>query len=425
MLEVGALVDRYRIESMLGQGGMGQVYRAFDTRLRRPVAVKVLHETLSADAMSRLVREARLAASLSHPNIVAVFDVGEHGGMPFMAMELVDGRPLHFHVRGPATVSEKLRWLGDVARGLGAAHRAGLVHRDVKPQNVLVTSTGAKVLDFGLAKEIEAKNFTALLPSLRTQPGFSMGTPQYMAPEVLSGQGESDAKSDQFALGLVAFLLLTGQPARRIDLEDQQPWKVPPVRGEGLGERTIAVVERALAASPAARWASMEELAGALEASTQPMPRTAIAMPAAPPSTSRLQTSARFAPTRLFEVKAPPPSSSREGGTSAAIREPKLSLVQPLADGAATELSREVPGGFREAVVVVTLDVEKGKARYFVQVVACDASGELWTPDASMDLVQLAGALIAEDARDGNGRWQRLVLRLRQGRREAIISDIQ
>src|SRR4051794_11718274 len=110
-IEIGSVVDRYRIESVLGRGGSGTVYRALDLRLRRPVALKILHESLSAEDMARLVREARLVASLSHPNIVSVFDVGEHAGMPFMAMELIDGKQLVDIVGTAASLNEKLRWL--------------------------------------------------------------------------------------------------------------------------------------------------------------------------------------------------------------------------------------------------------------------------------------------------------------------------
>jgi len=440
---------------VLGRGGMGQVYRAFDSRLRRSVALKILHESLSAEAMGRLVREARLAASLSHPSIVAVFDVGELQGMPFMAMELVDGQQLRALIGvSSISVQEKISWLVDIARGLDAAHRAGLVHRDVKPQNVMITSSGAKVLDFGIAKELSdaGRNATALLPSMRTRPGFSMGTPQYMAPEVLRGESESDAKTDQFSWGLVAYQVLVGEPARRNDLEDGTPWTPPRIASDAVNERISAVVERALAAESAERHASMGAAATALEACAAPLPRTvaqgarssapmraAMAMPASIRSVETAPApesvaSPRFSPTRLFPVHTPgaakpkpdvPPPPTVAPPVALAIREPKRTVVQPLADAAVAELTHAVPIGFRKAVVIVTLDVEKGKARFFVQLVATDETGELWCPDASTDLVRAAGNMIAEDARDGNGRWQRLVLSLQRGNREAVVSDVQ
>ena len=458
-LQIGSVVDRYRLESVLGRGGMGQVYRAFDLRLRRPVALKILHETLSAEAMGRLIREARLAATLSHPNIVAVFDVGEHEGMPFMAMELVDGKQLRHLVGADVQVQEKLRWLIDIARALDAAHRAGLVHRDVKPENVMVTTSGAKVLDFGIAKELaEGRNATALLPSMRTQPGFSMGTPQYMAPEVLRGESESDARTDQFSWGLVAYQLIVGEPARRNDLEDGTKWIPPRIGVDGVSERMTAVIDRALSEDREARFASMADVTSALEASLQTLPRTvaqgakssspmraAMAMPAstrafpadapapAPaPAPESEPAPPRFAPTRLFPVhtaEAAKPSGDksvmRAPQAATPIREPKRLIVQPLADAAVAELAQSIPVGFRKAVLIVTLDVEKSKARFFIQLVATDETGELWSPDASSDLVRAAGSMIAEDARDGNGRWQRLVLRLQQGSREAAVADVQ
>lgn len=513
-LEIGAVIDRYRLDSVLGRGGMGQVYRAFDTRLRRPVALKVLHESLTAEAMSRLVREARLAASLSHPNIVAVFDVGEHDGMPFMAMELVEGQQLRHVLHAPLSLQEKLSWLVDIARGLDAAHRAGLVHRDVKPQNVMVTRSGAKILDFGIAKELSlmGRNATALLPSMRTQPGFSMGTPQYMAPEVLRGERDSDPRTDQFSWGLVAYNVLTGEVARRNDLEDGTPWVAPRISAEEVGERIAAIVARTLVDSYAGRFASMGDVASALEACAGALPRTsaqgaarssspmraAIAMPATtralpldaapsalaeggrppvPPAPSlpvsepvgaaaparapapapagpvaagavataapESVASPRFAPTRLFAVQTSEPAAKSKSDAPAGrrrskpappmpdapatlpIREPKRPVLQPLADAAVAELVHAVPVGFRKAVVIVTLDLEKQKARFFVQLVATDETGELWCPDASPELVRAAGAMIADDARDGNGRWQRLVLRLQRGSREAVVTDVQ
>jgi serine/threonine protein kinase len=419
-VEIGSVVDRYRIESLLGRGGSGSVYRAHDLRLRRPIALKILHESLSAEDMARLVREARLAASLSHPNIVAVFDVGEHGGMPFMAMELIDGKHLGQLVGAAVLLQDKLRWLVEIARALDAAHHAGLVHRDIKPQNVMVTSSGVKVLDFGIAKELpdSARNATALLPSMRTKPGFSMGTPQYMAPEVLRGERDSDARTDQFSWGLVAYYVLVGQPARRGDLKDGTPWEPPRIDLEGVGERVVAVIQRALATSHASRFATMGDVARALESTSLPPPD-----PVEEPSP-------KFVPTRLLAVHAPEAPKKGEAPItrpperSAAIREPVRDVVQPLADAAIAELRREVPVGFRKAVLIVTLDVEKSKARFFVQLVATDATGELWSPDASPALLKAAGAMIATDARDGNGRWQRLVLRLQQGSTEGVVAEI-
>jgi serine/threonine-protein kinase len=437
-LEPGASIGRYRVEAMIGRGGMGSVYRAFDLTLRRPVALKVLH-----DAMTRLVREARLAASLSHPNIVSVLDVGEHERIAYMAMELLDGRPLRFLLRTPLSVEEKLRWIADVARALAAAHASGLIHRDVKPQNVMVTSAGAKLLDFGLAKELDAaaaKKWTALLPSLRTQPGYSMGTPQYMAPEVLRGELPSDALTDQFAWGLLAYETLVGNSPRGDDLASLgigKAWTPPPV--PDVSPRLSTIVVRALDDDREARFGSMSDVVLALETCLAPIPRTveqtaaqaAKTLADAADDDDPLPAERRVAPTRLFAVRAPSPEMM--GGKSAdpspapapqaPVRAPKHELLGTFADAARKDL-REVPGGFEQAVAIITLDVEKGKARFFVQLVATNPLGDLFTPAASMDLVRAAGAAIADDAKDGNGRWLRLVIRLKRGEARASVLEI-
>ncbi|MBS2019273.1 MAG: protein kinase [Deltaproteobacteria bacterium] len=442
MLGPGSVVDRYRIEAPIGRGGMGQVYRAFDDRLRRPVALKVLHDALSPDAMARLVREARLAASLSHPNIVGVLDVGEHQGTPFMVMELLDGTGLHVLVRAPIPSAEKLRWLLDVARGLEAAHRAGLVHRDIKPQNVMVATGVAKILDFGLAKQVDdaGQKWTALLPSFATQPGFSVGTPHYMAPEILAGEHSSDALSDQFAWGMVAFELLEGMRIRRNDFEEPgASWSPPRLTAPDVTLRMASIVERALARERSSRFPSMEDLLRAFEQALAPLPRT-VEQTAERPRGGTPTATGDDAPdgrgaamaTRMFAV-ATPPAARREPPRGAkeappappVVREPTPAILAPMVKAAAAELGRAIPGGFAQAVVILTLDVvDKSKARFFVQLVGTDRHGDLWTPDASLELVKVAAQLIGDDARDGNGRWLRLVLRLHRGGAEASVAEI-
>ncbi len=477
--------DRYRIIAPIGRGGMGTVHRAFDLRLRRPLALKVLHEGLSPEAMAKMVREARLAASLTHPNIVAVFDVGEHVGVPFMAMELVDGRQLRTFVGAPTPVQDKVRWLTDVARGLDAAHRAGLVHRDVKPQNVMVTPTGAKVLDFGIAKAIDEseQKLTALLPAMRTRPGFSLGTPLYMAPEVMRGEHRSDPRSDQFSWGIVAWQLLMGQAPPREKLLER--WRAPRVDAFGVTDPIAAVVARALEDDRNLRFESMVEIVTALElvqglpppsmVASQPHPsanvrafasseRMRVAAPLAPESAPAISSAPRpvppsgprapyesapvfsaaaaveapldlddtppdevpprFSLTRPFAVVAPISEGARAEVPSAkptAIRAPKREELQPLTDSALAELSIAVPVGFRRALLIVNVDGEP--PRCSVELVAMDDTAELWAPRASPELMR-AAQMVASDASDRNGRWRRLVIRLQRGSREATIVEV-
>jgi serine/threonine protein kinase len=205
----GQTFDRYMIEERIGRGGLGEVYRAFDTRLLRKVAIKVIRHDRTHDwaaAAARLLREARATAALVHPNCVALYDLGEIDDTLFLVMELVRGLPLRSYVGDTSVPLElKLEWLAGVARGLGAAHEAGIVHRDVKPSNIMITHDGVpKVLDFGLAKPTvdDPEGFN-------TKVGQLMGTPRYMAPEQREGS-DADARSDQYAYGVTAYELLAG-----------------------------------------------------------------------------------------------------------------------------------------------------------------------------------------------------------------------
>lgn len=284
MLKPGDLVGPYEIRGFLGQGGMGQVYKAFDPRLERTVALKVIvvperasrndSERLAGEFSGRLLREARAVASLSHPNVVGIYDVGESGDRLYLAMEYVVGTTL----RALATSTEisagrKLRWLVDVARALEVAHRAGLVHRDVKPENVMIREDGAvKVLDFGIARRTMPNAEDQQKVDTVTGGGAITGTPVYMAPEQIKGR-DVDARCDQFAWGVMAYELLAGE----------RPWsdngdvlqlvaKVltdppPPLRKQakdvpGAVEETIV---RALAKEPDARFPSMADVADAIE----------------------------------------------------------------------------------------------------------------------------------------------------------------
>jgi serine/threonine-protein kinase len=288
MLKPGDTFDRYTIEAPLGQGGMGCVYRAHDTRLGRRVALKIIIDgqrdgQADADANARLLREARAAAALDHPNAVSIFDVGEYEGTPFIVMELVSGRTLRGAV-GSASVPAAtcLAELADVARALAAAHRRGLVHRDIKPENVMVRDDGVvKVLDFGIARrqggsiDPHGQTETPALPTL-TVEGVRLGTPVYMAPEQIRGD-VLDGRTDQFAWGVVTYELLAGRLPWRgggdsmavmasvlTDRVDRAPLDRAAV------PRAIQdVVLRALEKRPEDRFPSMDDVARALDAAVR------------------------------------------------------------------------------------------------------------------------------------------------------------
>ncbi len=220
-LTPGARLGPYEILSSLGAGGMGEVYLAKDTRLDRTVAIKVLPDDLSAnpEIQARFEREARAASSLNHPNICALYDVGHQDGVDFLVMEYLEGENLAARInRGAIPTEELLRIAIQIADALDRAHRQGLIHRDLKPANVMLTKSGAKLLDFGLARA------TGLAPSLNemsrsptmsrplTAEGTIVGTFQYIAPEVLEGE-EADARSDIFAFGATLFEMATGKRA--------------------------------------------------------------------------------------------------------------------------------------------------------------------------------------------------------------------
>jgi len=216
---IGRTLGHYRITDKIGEGGMGEVYRAHDERLDRDVAIKVLHESVAQDAdrLARFEREAKAVAKLAHPNILEIWDFGREDGITYAVTELLDGQTLRQGIPPTGMPWQKVVEMGaTIADGLAAAHSKGIVHRDLKPDNVFATSDGrVKILDFGLAQmkvPVEEEAETATMTPAGTVAGTVMGTMGYMSPEQLRGE-PSDARSDIFALGCVLHEMLSGRTA--------------------------------------------------------------------------------------------------------------------------------------------------------------------------------------------------------------------
>jgi eukaryotic-like serine/threonine-protein kinase len=278
----GTRLGPYEIVAPLGAGGMGEVYRARDTRLSRTVAVKVMSGGLAArpELRERFEREALAISSLNHPHICTLFDVGEHDGVAYFVMEFLEGETLAARLaRGALPLDQVLRYAIEIAGALDAAHRQGVVHRDLKPGNILLTKAGAKLLDFGLAKlqgpvsPLAGSDVSTLATeqSPLTREGTILGTLHYMAPEQLHGQ-EADARSDLFAFGVMVYEMATGRKAfdgataasviaAILEREPPELSTVQPLTPPAL-ER---IVRRCLLKDPEERWQTARDLLAELK----------------------------------------------------------------------------------------------------------------------------------------------------------------
>jgi serine/threonine protein kinase len=267
----GSRLGPYEITSRIGEGGMGEVYRAQDTRLDRSVAIKVLSAVLSGNAQLRLrfEREARTISQLNHPNICTLHDVGNEDGTGYLVMELLEGETLADRIsRGPLPLPEVLRYGAQIAAGLDRAHRAGIIHRDLKPANIMITKSGAKLLDFGLARTspLQIRHDEETQQKPLTEEGTVLGTFQYMAPEQLEGD-TADARTDIFALGVVLYEMATGK--RAFDGRTKTSLIAAIVQSDPPPIRTVQpltppalehVVEKCFAKQPDDRWQSVHDV---------------------------------------------------------------------------------------------------------------------------------------------------------------------
>jgi eukaryotic-like serine/threonine-protein kinase len=392
-LQVGERVDRYRIEALLGRGGMGTVYEAFDERLERRVALKVIPAGTAGSAEHRFLREARAAAALDHPNVVIVHDTGRAGPWLYVAMELARGPTLGEAARRPGVERPRLvRWLLETARALAAAHARGLVHRDVKPDNVVIAGGSAKVLDFGVARRLTGPD-----PRL-TAEGAAIGTPAYMAPEQVRGEAV-DARSDQFAWGVTAFEVLAGQLPWRSPTNPlviaaailHQP--VPPLTEvvPDLPPELAAVVARALARDPGDRFASMDDIAAALEPFAESRERT--------PRAGGLA----FAPT---ESRPRPrrPSLWRVAAVGVMVALAALALARPWQQRAATR----VVSSDAEAARLWERGLRLWRSQSLVQATEAWSQAVTRDPELAPALLRLALEAIAgqTDTAQARSRYQ-------------------
>ncbi len=277
LMNPGTRLGPYEILAPLGAGGMGEVYRARDSKLKREVAIKVLPESLAkdADALARFEREAHAVAALNHPNILSIHDFGNENGVAYAAMELLEGETLRSRLDGGALPQRRAVEIAiQIARGLAAAHEKGIIHRDLKPENVFLTADGrVKVLDFGLAKRVgmESAGTNAPTTPAATEPGTVMGTVGYMSPEQVRGR-DVDARTDIFAFGAILYEMLSGRRAFKGDshvetlnaiLKEEPPELLE--SGLHVSPALDRIVRHCLEKSPEARFHSAGDVAFDLE----------------------------------------------------------------------------------------------------------------------------------------------------------------
>ncbi|HZM14496.1 MAG TPA: protein kinase [Candidatus Krumholzibacteria bacterium] len=391
-------IGRFKIVEKLGEGGMGIVYAAEDESLGRRVALKKLRESRDAVARQRLLREARVAASVNHPNVCQVYEIGEDADELYIVMELIDGEPLEVRMgRGPLALGEALQATLEILSGLEALHRLALVHRDIKPSNVFLTPHGAKLLDFGLARPLDLNGDTLHL----TQTGMAVGTPRYMAPEQWSGETVTPA-SDLFSLGALLFEMLTSQPAfpgkTIVETCEAITRRQPPALSGGAAiVATDRVIQRALEKKPADRYANAAAMAQEV--------RSALLL-FSTPEMPLVQRTTRFIalPFRILRADADTDFlafSLPDAITSSLAALESLVVRSSLTAGRFATDAPDLPRLAKEAEVDVVLHGTVLRAgeqlRVAAQLVAVPAGTVLWSKTLQVplgDLFQLQDSLV-------------------------------
>ncbi|MGH9443630.1 MAG: protein kinase domain-containing protein, partial [Thermoanaerobaculia bacterium] len=423
-----AVIGRYRVRRKLGEGGMGIVYAADDERLGRPVAIKKLHrKSEDPSAPERLWREARAAASVNHPNICQVYEIGEEDGEPYIVMELLDGESLSSRMAaGPLTLADSVSIILEVLNGLDALHRAGFTHRDLKPSNIHLTENGVKLLDFGLARRNAGSADAGVSALDLTGAGVLVGTPRYMSPEQARSE-PVDGGTDLFAAGAILFEMVSGRAAfgGRTPVEvfqailNEQP---PALGGSAEVVAVDRVIRKALAKNRADRHPSAAAMAEALRAAL-------LTEGSAPASLSAVRPMTRLIVLPFRILRSDPEtdflsfslsdaiSSSLAGLSTLVIRS---SLAAAKYASAAADLKAIAAEMDVDVVLTGTLLRAGERLRVTAQLVDAPEGGVLWsqTSDVALDdIFRLQDGIVKEIL-------QSLAVPLTSRERRLLSSDI-
>jgi serine/threonine protein kinase/tetratricopeptide (TPR) repeat protein len=417
----GLKLGKYDVIEMIGSGGMGRVYRARDPMLGRQVAVKVLREELASDPerLRRFEQEARAASALNHPNIVHVYEIGDHEGVRYIAMEYVEGKTLRPALTGgPLPTKKLLNIAAQTADGLAKAHAGGIVHRDLKPENIVISEEGhVKILDFGLAKlrpePSQVDSDVATLDRLETREGVIVGTTSYMSPEQMKGL-EVDFRSDQFAFGAVLYEMATGKrpfekpsPAETISATlNEDPVPVT-VHNPAVPAELARIIVRCLSKDPQDRYDSTRDLARDIHEVQLPPPRAPVLAP--PPTAGPIR---RLAVLPMENVSGDPEQEYfADGMTEALIADlAKIHSLRVISRTSSMRYKRSgkpLPQIARELGVDAVLEgsvlSSEGKVRITTQLIRGDTDEHLWAEsyerrlEGVLDLQRLLARAIAEE----------------------------